>query len=99
MNINVVKLPLMERTFRGCSLVRSTTCLESLVRSDPKLPHFFFFVFQQSPEPRRQDTGFVFALRSWRTTVTRQASLERFKSNKNLPIHLTILFPLLARVN
>ena len=46
-----------------------TTCPGSLARSDPELQHFFS-VFQHSPESRRQDTGFVFALRSvWKSAA------------------------------
>ena len=59
----------MERAFHGCSPVWRTTCLGSLLRSDPELQHFFS-VFQHSPEARRRDTGFIFARRSWWTTVT-----------------------------
>ena len=40
-----------------------------LVRSDPK-PSHLLLVFQHSLEVRQQDTGFVFAIRSGRTSAT-----------------------------
>ena len=59
----------MTRDFRGYSPVQHSTFLGSLVRSDPK-PSHFLFVFQHSPELRRQDPGFVFARHSGRTSAT-----------------------------
>ena len=91
----------MKRDFRGYSPVHHSTFLGMLVRSDPK-PFHFLFVFQHSPEPRWQDTGLIFALRS-RADVGNMSIQEfskRFKSSEHFPIHLTIsTFPLLARVN
>ena len=100
--INVVRLSLNEKRLSWLlTLVQHSTSLGMLERSDPK-PFHFLFVFQHSPEPRRQDTGLIFALRSRADVgnMSIQESFKRCKSNEKFPIQLTIsTFLLPARVN
>ena len=84
----------MERDFHGCSPVWRTTYPGSLVRSDPELQDsslsFNILLRRRRGSSLMVDNG----------NMSIQASIKRFKSNDNLPIHLTIsMLPLLARVN
>ena len=69
MNINVVKLSLNEK-----SLSWLLTCvayqLSRVSSSFGSRTSAFFSVFPLSLESRLRDTGYIFALRSWWTTVT-----------------------------
>ena len=87
---NVIKLSLVERDFRGYSLVQYSILLGLLMRSDPK-PPLFLLIIQHSLEPRRQDTVGL---------CPSKHLLSAAKDREDLPIHLTISkLPPLARLN
>ena len=71
--------------------------VSGLASSDPEQWHSF--VFLHSAGSRQRRTAFS-SLMVDTKNMSIQASLKRFKSSENLPIHLTIsMFPLIALVN